>query len=129
MKTLVIVAFAVSLITAKPVAAQQISLNNEVGFASLKDQQPQKPAFKVTDVSYNVPDEKLLAILKNNESNSYISVDKIIDTNTLVKERNRIFKLLSPAQLQLKMKDIVFNVDTTAQRGSCTIVTIVRSEI
>ena len=126
MKIIVIAAFAVSLISTNQVSAQQTSLNDEVEFASRKDQQPKKSTFKVTNASYHVTDDKLLRILKTNESNSYISVDKIIDTNTLVKERNRIFKLLSPAQLQLSMEDIVFNVDTTAQTGSCTIVTVVK---
>ncbi len=127
MKIIVIAAFAISLITKKPVSAQQNFLNNEVGFASGKGQQPKKPTFQVTQASYNVPDDKLLRILKNNERDSYISVGKVVGTNTFTKEKNRIYKLLSPAQLQLKMNDIVFNVDTTAQRGSCTVVTVVKS--
>ena len=123
MKLLFMLVFVLSLFLDKTTFAERPFSTSQINI------QNQQHSFKVIQSSFDVADNHLLAILKNNQSTSLVSEGKVVNTNTLLQEKNRIFKLLSPAQLQLKMKDIVFNIDTTMQKGSCTVVTVVRSEI
>ncbi len=123
MKKLITSILVLTLFFVKTTFAQQPFSTSQSNF------QNQQHSFKVIQLSYGVTDNNLLAILKNNQSSSFISEGKMVNINTFREEKNRIFKLLSPAQLQLRMKDIVFNIDTTIQKGSCMIVTHVKSEI
>ncbi|RYY07779.1 MAG: hypothetical protein EOP43_02230 [Sphingobacteriaceae bacterium] len=92
--------------------------------AKLENQQTELE-FKVTKLSYQTP-QNMLATLKKNQPNSYVSVGKTINTNTLKSEQERVYRFLSAQFPQVEKKNIVFNVDTTAQKGKCTIVTVVK---
>ncbi|MGI4749498.1 MAG: hypothetical protein ACRYFB_02595 [Janthinobacterium lividum] len=108
----------------KPASAQQTLTDSVIRFAG-KNHQEQ--LYKVTRLSYEVLDKSLLAVLQTDQPNSLVSEGKTVNPSTFIKERNRIFLLLSPKNFALKIKDIGFTVDTTQQKGACTVVTIVRS--
>ncbi len=81
--------------------------------------------FKVTDLNYQAA-ENMVTALKKDQRNSYISVGKSINTNTLKNEQERIYKFLAAMFPHIEKKDIVFNVDTTLQKGFCTIKTVIK---
>ncbi len=81
--------------------------------------------FKVTDLTYQAP-KKVIAALKKDQPNSYISVGKSININTLKSEQGRVYKFLAAMFPHVEKKNIVFNVDTTLQKGFCTIKTVVK---
>ncbi len=81
--------------------------------------------FEVTGLSYQAP-EKMLAELKKDQPNSYISPGKNINVNILKAEQARVYKYLAAQFPDVEQKDIVFNVDTTLQKGFCTIKTVVK---
>jgi len=68
----------------------------------------------------------MIAALKKDRRNSYISVGKSINTNTLKSEQERVYRFLAAMFPHVEKKDIVFNVDTTLQKGFCTVKTIVK---
>ncbi|MGI4022011.1 MAG: M56 family metallopeptidase [Janthinobacterium lividum] len=84
-----------------------------------------EPNFKVTKLYYQTP-ENMLSSLKKDQPNSYVSVGKTINMHTLKNEQERVYKFLSAQFPNIEKKDIVFNVDTTQQKGNCTVVTVVK---
>lgn len=126
MRTFLIYTFGFigSLLLAKRASAQQTLPDSVIQFA---EKSHQEQLYKVTRLSYEVLDKNLLVLLKNGSHNSLVSEGKTVNPGTFIKERNRIFLLLSPKSFELKLKDIGFTVDTTQQKGACTVVTIVRS--
>ncbi len=84
--------------------------------------------FKVTSLTYQAS-EKVVAALKKDQHNSYISVGKSININTLKSEQGRVYRFLAAMFPQVEKKNIVFNVDTTLQKGFCTIKTVVKPSV
>ncbi|MGI4803642.1 MAG: hypothetical protein ACRYFL_02655 [Janthinobacterium lividum] len=125
MKTFLVLAFVFSLTFANKVFSQQIVTDSIIQPIKIDT----KPTFKVNGLSYNVFDVNLLALLKSDQNNSLISIGKTVNFNTFLKEKNRIFLLLSSKNFDLKLKDISFNVDTTLQKGFCTVKTIIKSSV
>lgn len=126
-KTLFVLAFTFSLVLTKQAFAQRFSVDSDISVINKKE--PVKlQSFKVAQLSYDVADNNLLTLLKSDQNASLISVGKTVNLKTFEKEKSRIFLLLSPKSFEIKLKDIVFNVDTTLQKGFCTIKTVVKSE-
>ncbi|MGI4729853.1 MAG: hypothetical protein ACRYGB_14860 [Janthinobacterium lividum] len=125
MKTFLVLAFVFSLTFANKVFSQQIVTDSIIQPIKIDTKQ----TFKVNGLSYNVFDVNLLALLKSDQNNSLISIGKTVNFNTFLKEKNRIFLLLSSKNFDLKLKDISFNVDTTLQKGFCTVKTIIKSSV
>lgn len=125
MKTFLVLAFVFSLTFANKVFSQQIVTDSIIQPIKIDTKQ----TFKVNGLSYNVFDVNLLALLKSDQNNSLISIGKTVNFNTFLKEKNRIFLLLSSKNFDLKLKDISFNVDTTLQRGFCTVKTIIKPSV
>ncbi|RYE14927.1 MAG: hypothetical protein EOP34_05025 [Rickettsiales bacterium] len=122
MKHFLKLAFVISLVFTDKAFSQQSSIDAIVKSTKVEKNQN----FKVSQLMYDVSDLSLLVLLKSDPSNSLISVGQTVNFNTFSKERNRIFLLLSAKKFDLKLKDIMFNVDTTLQKGFCTIKTVVK---
>lgn len=82
-------------------------------------------SFKVTKLTYNVP-ENVLVPFKNDQLNSYISEGKTINVSILKKEQERVFKFLLAKFPKVEKSNIIFRVDTTEQKGFCTVETVVK---
>ncbi len=87
--------------------------------------QATEPGSKVTKLTYNVPENVLLPF-KKDQPNSYISEGKTINVSILKKEQERVFKFLSAKFPQVEKSNIIFRVDTTGQKGFCTVETVVK---
>jgi len=87
--------------------------------------QDSEHSFKVTNLTYQAS-KNMIAALKKDQRNSYISLGKSINTNTLKSEQERVYRFLAAMFPHVEKKDIVFNVDTTLQKGFCTVKTIVK---
>jgi len=55
-----------------------------------------------------------------------ISEGKTINVSILKKEQERVFKFLSAKFPQVEKSNIIFRVDTTGQKGFCTVETVVK---
>ncbi len=95
---------------------------------TLQQNQDSEHNFKVTSLTYQAS-EKVIAALKKDQHNSYISVGKSININTLKSEQGRVYKFLAAMFPHVEKKNIVFNVDTTQQKGFCTIKTVVKPSV
>lgn len=125
MKKVLTIAFVFSLFFAKNSYAQHPSTNSPVEFINNNKQPTQ--SFKVKKLSYEVQNPNVLALLEDNQKNSFLSVGKEADISLFVKEKTRVYKLVSAVNSKIGLKDVYFKVDTTLEKGSCNVVAVVRN--